>query len=661
MARDALGRIFGPGGLIASAHPNYEHREGQVRMAAAVASTFERGGVAVIEAGTGTGKTLAYLVPAVAAGRRVIVSTATKNLQEQLFQKDIPFLQSVLPRPFRAAYMKGRSNYLCLQKLKRVAETPVLENMEDVDRFEAIRRWAGETETGDRAELVDLPEYIPFWNAIDARSDTCLGQRCPEFDNCFITRMRREAEEADVVVVNHHLFFADFALRGDNYGQVLPDYTAVIFDEAHEIENVAATYFGCSISNYRIEDLVQDVARAEVRDADAARELATIAARLVQRADRFFLTLSAGAAARRAEDGEQRNEITSALFVERGPDGQPVTAALGELYLTLHHTAGRLAATLAAVQDASPDVEALARRADQLQLDLDFVCAADDPSFVYWFERRGRGTFLHATPIDVSEILEERLFERVEAAVLTSATLTTGGRFDYIRSRLGVAEAEELVVDSHFDYAQQALLYLPASMPDPRGPDFAARAADEVVRIVNASRGRAFVLFTSIQQMRSVFDLAAPRIDFPAMMQGDATKAGLLERFRSTEGAVLFATSSFWQGIDVQGEALSCVIIVKLPFAVPSDPVVAARGRAVEERGGNAFYDYSVPEAVITLKQGAGRLIRSRTDTGVIAILDPRLRTKAYGRTFLQSLPPCPVTTRLEDIERVFADRATTW
>jgi ATP-dependent DNA helicase DinG len=652
---DAFEAIFGPDGKIARAHPNYEYRPGQVEMARAVARVFEHGGVAHDAAGTGTGKTLAHLPPAVAAGRRVVVSTATKSLQEQLFFKDVPFLQSLFPGRVRAAYMKGRSNYVCLHRLASAADSPILTGIDEIDHFSAIRAWAAETETGDRAELVDLPENIPFWHQIDARSDTCLGQRCPEFDACFITRMRREAEEAEIVVVNHHLFFADLALRQDDYGQVMPDYTLVVFDESHELESVAANHFGSVLTNYRVDDLISDVGRLTVVDADALRDLNQTAARLARRADRFWLGLAATLTGGRSGEGESRSALSSRIFVETHRDGTVEPSRLGELYLDLRDTLAHLSATIAGLHDAPPETAALLRRTEQLRFDLDFVVEASDVNFVYWYERRGRGSFLNATPIDVSELLAERLFDRLEGAVLTSATLATGGRFDYVRSRLGIEKAEELVVESDFDYARQALLYLPDRMPDPRDAAFAERAADEIAALVEATRGRTFVLFTSIQQMRDLYERVAYRIDYPSLIQGEGSKAGLLDRFRTTEGSVLFATSSFWQGIDVQGEALSSVVIVKLPFAVPSDPVVAARGRAIEERGGNAFFDYQVPEAIITLKQGIGRLIRSRTDAGVISILDPRLRTKSYGRSFLQSLPPCPVTTRIEDVRSIFA------
>ncbi len=653
---DALEAIFGPSGRIAQAHPNYEYRPGQVEMAAAVEGVFRRGGVAIIEAGTGTGKTLAYLIPALAAGRRVIISTATKSLQEQLYFKDIPFLQALFPGRVRAAYMKGRSNYVCLNRLRRAYDSPILTGMADVDHFETVRAWAEETETGDRAELVELPEYLPFWHAVDARSDTCLGQRCPDFDACFITRMRQRAEEADVVIVNHHLFFADLALRQDDYGQVIPDYTTVVFDESHELEPIAAGHFGSVVSNFRVDDLVGDLQKLVVVDADTLGDLMQTSARLIQRADRFWLGLAGSMPRGRSSDGEgeQRTELSASMFV----DGKEATR-LGEFYLDVRDTLDHLAAILDALRDPPPEAASVLRRVEQLRFDLDFVVAAEDPNYVYWCERRGRGTFLNATPIDVSEILRERLFDRLESAVLTSATLATGGEFEYIRSRLGIDDADEHIIDSHFDFTRQALLYLPTGIPDPRDPGFLTRAADEIVAILEATRGRAFVLFTSLQQMRDAHELVAPRIDFPTLVQGDGSKAGIIDRFRSTEGAVLFATSSFWQGIDVQGEALSCVIIVKLPFAVPSDPVVAARGRALEERGGNSFYDYQIPEAVIALKQGVGRLIRSKTDVGVLSILDPRLRTRGYGRVFLQSLPPVPVTTRVEDVARVF-DRVAT-
>jgi ATP-dependent DNA helicase DinG len=640
--------VFGPDGLIARYHPNYEYRPGQVEMAQAVNETLLDGGVTLIEAGTGTGKTLAYLIPALAAGRRVIVSTATKNLQEQLVKKDIPFLESILPRKFKAVCMKGRANYLCLQKLKKADSTPIFEDMREVDYFDVIRRWAGQTETGDRAELTDLPETISFWPHIDARAENCLGQKCPEYDNCFVTLMRNEAQEADIVIVNHHLFFADLALRGGEYGAVLPDYSTIIFDEAHEIEDVAASYFGTSVSNFRITDLIQDAQKLSINDPDAIGELNTSLARLAQRSDSFWLSF------RSTGGAEGRSTLDESYFVREDEEGNLVPSAAGEAYVALVNALNRVAGALGTIKDPPPELDNLVRRAELLKFELEFIVTGDDPSFVYWFERRGRGVFLHGTPIDVSGLLEDKLFSKVHGAVLTSATMTAGESFDFIKSRLGIGHSRDLIIESHFDYENQAVLYLPKRMPDPRLPAYRQAAVEEIIKILEATRGRAFVLFTSVQAMQEAYNLVEESLDYPMFIQGQSAKSGLLEKFRRTKNAVLFATSSFWQGVDVQGEALSCVIIHKLPFAVPTDPVVAARQKYIDDNGGNSFMEYSVPQAAIILKQGLGRLIRSATDKGVLSILDPRVQTKAYGRTFLRSIPKFPVTRDIEDAATIF-------
>jgi ATP-dependent DNA helicase DinG len=667
--------VFGPDGLIAGHHPNYEYRPGQIEMAEEVHRTLSEGGVTLIEAGTGTGKTLAYLIPALASGRRVLVSTATRALQEQLYQKDIPFLRHIVPREFKAVCMKGRSNYVCLYRLKKATETPILEGLDEVDSFEEIRKWAARSETGDRTELTDLPESLSFWPQIDARADTCLGQKCPDFDECFITRMRREALEADVVIINHHLFCADLALRNGDYGSVLPDYTTVIFDEAHELEDVATEYFGVSVSNFRINDLIQDAHKLDLTDAAQSAELTKALARLSQRSDVFWLTFrgdhdAAGSQGsgyrtsgnrghrRRSGSGDSldavRYELSESQFVRGVQDGDESMTAAGEAYLALSTALDRVVSTLEVVHDAPVELDNIVRRARNLKFELEFVVNCGESNYVYWVEKRGRGVFLHATPIDVSDILDESLFNKVHSAVLTSATLTAGRSFDFIRSRLGIRHSRQLIVDSHFDFEEQAVLYLPRRMPDPRDRQFLDVSVDEIVKILNATSGRAFVLFTSVASMRETCDRVRPLIDFPVLIQGEASKAGLLERFRRMDGAVLFATSSFWQGVDVQGDALSCVIISKLPFAVPTDPVVAARQKAIDDNGGNSFYEYSVPQAAITLKQGLGRLIRSTSDRGVLSILDPRIRTKAYGRFFLQSIPRCRVTDRIEDAAAIF-------
>ena len=644
--------IFGREGLIARAHPEYEYRPGQIQMAEAVLRAFEEKRHLIVEAGTGTGKTLAYLVPAVAAALsgtgRVIISTGTKNLQEQLMEKDIPFLQRVLPRKFTAAYMKGRGNYACLQRLKRAENAPLLEGYDELDYFDEVRKWVRESATGDRAELIGLPENLSFWRHIDARTETCLGQKCPDFDPCFITRMRQRAMDADIVIVNHHLFFADLALRGNEYGQVLPDYSAVIFDEAHLIEDIAAEYFGAQVSSYQIEDLVRDLSNLAITSVEANRELTKVAARITRFADNFWMGFRDG----RGEEG--RSPILPGTFARKMTNGEIEATPLGDAYLGLDGALQRMETALDALPVQPIEVENLVRRVRQLRFDLQFIVAGDDKHFVYWLERRGRGAFLRASPIDVSSLLQDKLFERTETVVLTSATLASAGSFSFIKERLGLTEAEDLIAPSSYDYENQAVLYLPPRMPDPRSPQWAKAAADEVIKILHATAGRAFVLSTSFAGMRALYDLVAPEVDYPCFLQGSAAKAGLLEKFRETPHAVLFATSSFWQGVDVRGEALSCVIIDKLPFAVPSDPVVAARQRYIDDQGGSSFYEYSVPQAIISLKQGLGRLIRSTTDRGVLAVLDPRLRTKAYGRMFLESLPPCRITSEIEDVSGMF-------
>jgi ATP-dependent DNA helicase DinG len=645
--------VFGPEGLIAKTHPEYEYRPGQIDMARAVMRAFEEKRHLIVEAGTGTGKTLAYLVPAVAAALggngRVIISTGTKNLQEQLMEKDIPFLQSVLPKRFSATYMKGRSNYLCLNRLARAQSAPVLEGLDEVDYFEEVSQWSRETETGDRAELSNLPESLSFWRHIDARSESCLGQKCPDFDACIITRMRNRAQEADIVVVNHHLFFADLSLRNGNYGSVLPDYTAVILDEAHLVEEVASEYFGAQVSNYQIDDLVRDLGMLTIEDAEVDRELTHSVARLSRFSDSFWMGFRDG----RGEDG--RYPIVPGTFAKKKPAGDLEATPLGELYLALEGAIARTETTLDAFHEKPPEVESLIRRLRQIRFELEFIVTGDDKKFVYWLERRNRGVFLRASPIDVAGLLQDKLFEEVPTVVLTSATLSSGGNFSFIRDRLGLDTADDLIASSIFDYQSQAILYLPARMPDPRDREWGSAAAAEVARILQATEGRAFVLSTSLAGMQSLFENVWAEIDYPCLVQGSASKSQLLRKFRETPNAVLFATSSFWQGVDVRGEQLSCVIIDKLPFAVPTDPIVAARQRYIEDSGGSSFYEYSVPQAIIALKQGLGRLIRSTTDRGVLAILDPRLRTKGYGRTFLQSLPPCRVTSRIDELASILS------
>ncbi len=643
---EQLQKLLGPDGPIAKTHPNYEFRPGQIRMAQAVAHAIERQSHLCVEAGTGTGKTLAYLLPAIFSSKRVIISTGTKNLQEQLFFKDIPFLQKALGRKLSVAYLKGRSNYLCLKKLEEMGREAYLFSPQDPRYLELIRKWAKTTETGDRAELKDLPEELPLWRHLDARRDTCSGQKCPDYESCFVTRVRQQALESDMVIVNHHLFFADLALRQGDFGAVLPDYSVVIFDEAHDLEDVATQYFGVMASNYRVEELVRDTEKALAESDSNSTFVPEQLARLVIASKEFFACFHS------SEGRYAMRELDGSLHARRGPRDDD---SIGGFYKRLVSQLGILEAGLANAAHQSDTIEALARRAAELRMDLAAVFESESSEQVYWYEIRGRGVFLWASPIQISSILKERLYPDVDTAVLTSATLSTGGNFQFIRSRLGLDDADELLLGSHFDFGRQAILYIPREIPEPREEGWVRHACAELERILDASSGRAFVLFTSYAQMELVHRALQGRLRFPILLQGEMSKSGLLETFRNTPNAVLLATSSFWQGVDVQGEKLSCVVIDKLPFSVPSDPVVASRIRHLNEAGGNAFYDYQIPEAVILLKQGFGRLIRSRTDRGILALLDKRVLTKRYGRTFLQSIPPAPLTHNSADLRNFFA------
>jgi ATP-dependent DNA helicase DinG len=630
LQQPTMEEVLGKKGLLAEGLDSYEYRPQQVEMAEAVARTLQKRGSLIVEAGPGTGKTFAYLVPAIYSGQRVVVSTGTKNLQEQIFFKDIPLLREMLPVKFIVAYMKGRENYLCRRRFQIFGQQPLFRVLEEASLFKEISAWASQTQTGDRSELGGIPDDFSTWAEICCSRDHCLGTECSEYKRCFLTRMRQAEAEAQVIVVNHHLFFADLAIR-DAGGEVIPRYKWVVFDEAHQLEEVITAHFGLSVSNYRFEELARDVSRELLKGKRPRLDLQGAVDDLRGKATDLFTHF-------RGEERYRLRELDPLVF-----------SLLADIKRCLSAVRGVLAK-----QPAREEIAALIRRSQELGGDLEFILSQGDSHYVYWCETRGRGTFLRASPIDVWPELSAKLYPRLEAMVCTSATLSTQGGFNYFRERLGLGEAEELILPTPFDMQNQVVIYLPSGLPEPNAPAFQEAAAKEIESILRTTEGKAFVLFTSHKNMRDIYGVLKGKLPYRILIQGEGPKHLLLEEFKEDVSSVLFATASFWEGVDVPGEALSCVIIDKLPFDPPTEPVTQARIERIANEGGNPFYQYQVPAAIIALKQGLGRLIRSTEDRGVLAILDSRILTKEYGKLFLQSLPPAPVVHKREEIKRVF-------
>lgn len=631
-----LADLFGPDGALAARLPGFRHRAQQQAMAERIAAVMAERQVLICEAGTGTGKTFAYLVPALLSGRKVLISTGTRNLQDQLYHRDLPLVCQALGVPVRAALLKGRGNYLCRHRLTLALDDPGRQNPELRTQLHQVRDWSKSTRRGDIAEL-PIPEDAPVWSAATSSSDNCLGQACPEWQDCHLAAARREAQAADLVVVNHHLFCADLALKDAGFGEILPGADGFVLDEAHQLPEIATAFFGQLVSGRQLLDLVRDSEleyRREAGDLPAFPERAVGLRHAVQ-----DLRLCLGDADRRGPWQE--------LMV----DGA-VPRALDALQRRLHG----LVEALQALEGRGKGLDACRARAEDLHERLTALTAESSPDRVRWYETQGRGFRLHRTPLEVSGIFRQQMARAQAAWIFTSATLAVGEGFDHFAAQLGLESAGTARWDSPFDYPRQALWFVPRGMPQPSEPHYNARVLELACELIGYSRGRAFLLFTSHRALREVADgLVARALAYPVLVQGTAPRAELLARFRTLGNAVLLGTSSFWEGVDVPGEALSCVIIDRLPFASPGDPVLAARIDALRRRGGNPFRDYQLPQATIALKQGAGRLIRGSADRGVLVVCDPRLLGRSYGHTFLASLPPMARTREIEAVRDFFA------
>ena len=631
-----IAEVLGPDGLLARSIDGFAYRSQQLDMAEAVADALEQGGTLIAEAGTGTGKTFAYLVPALLSGQKVIISTGTRNLQDQLFLRDLPRLREAMASPARVALLKGRANYLCIHRMESAMLDARGHRREDLRWLLKVRDWSARTDRGDISELGDVPEDAAIWPLVTSTTDNCLGQECSDWSRCHLVEARRRAQEADVVVVNHHLLCADFALKGDGFGELLPAADAFLIDEAHQLPEVASNFFGTTVSTRQILDLMRDTQAEYHREAgDLPKLLEQLD--VVSKAARD-LRLAFGQALRRGPWNEIENdaEVTQALCDCR--------ERLGDLH-----------GMLEAIQGRGKGLDACLARCEGLGRQIDELVSPEQAAdAIRWFETHPQSLRLNSTPLDVADVFRLQMQRHPAAWIFTSATLAVGDSFEHFQRQLGLDDALTCKWDSPFDYPNQALWYVPRGMPQPSDPGYTRAVVDLVLPIVEASAGRAFLLFTSHRALREAADLLHEHLTFPLLVQGNAPKAELLERFVEHGNAVLLGTASFWEGVDVRGEALSVVVIDKLPFASPGDPVLQARLDAVRRHGGNPFMQHQVPQAAIALKQGAGRLIRDVTDRGVLVLCDPRLLKKGYGQIFLDAMPPFARTRELEQVLAFF-------
>lgn len=631
-------KFFSHDGALASVIAAYQPRAAQLEMAEAIANAIHKKQHLIAEAGTGTGKTFAYLVPAILSGKKTLISTGTKNLQDQLFDKDLPVIRKALKTPFTAALLKGRSNYLCTYRLQNALVSPLGFSKEDALSLSKIKSWANRTHIGDISEMSDVGEGDPVWYQATSTTDNCLGQDCPDFAECFLVKARKKAQEADVLVVNHHLLCADWSIRDGGFGELLPNAEVVIIDEAHQLADTASNFLGINLGSKQLHDLAQDALVEYHKDATDIPALRTAAEDLEH--ELKDLRLAFGIDLKR---GEWRD-------IEQNPK---ISANLTSVQEQLQRLTDQL--KLASVKTKA--LESCCKRAEELGQNFTLIMDDRSGKWIRWYETHRKTFTLSLTPLDIASEFQGFMQQHQAAWIFTSATLSIANRFDYFANNLGLRSATSATWESPFDYAEQSLFYHPKGLPQPNDPQFTAQIIDFALPVLKASQGRAFFLFTSHRALKEAAELLAKKISYPLLVQGSRPKALLLEQFKNTPNAILLGTSSFWEGVDVRGEALSCVIIDKLPFASPGDPVLKARMEAMTKQGKNPFFEYQIPTAVIALRQGIGRLIRDVTDRGVLMVCDPRLLKRSYGQLFLDSVPAMKRSRDIADVQAFFQDR----
>lgn len=641
-AKQKIDEIMGPGGVLAQSIENYEHRRQQIKMAHHVYDALESSDRLIVEAPTGTGKTLAYLIAAALSRKRTVISTGAKNLQEQLFYKDFPFVKENIFGNLNAALLKGRGNFVCHQRLKNFLRQPSLYSLNDERQMQHVLEWYRDTNRrgeGDRAEISELPDDSQVWSEICSTAETCLGKKCPDNERCFIQKMKARASLADIMIVNHSLLASDMKVKAAGYGEVIPRYEALIVDEAHGFEDVATKHLGFQISLFRISRHCRDVKTKLGEQKHDASKLLPYVSEVEDASKRLF---------------KYFDEIVGSRTLD-----SILNPGIRETVELLTSKLDITSSMVLNLPEVSEELRLLGKRASEMAMEIQTVFDLNsDYNYACWAERKDRNVTLNAAPVEIGALLAAQLYEKLDSCVFTSATLSTTGNFEYFKTRVGLdsgPEPNEVILDSPFDYSTQTLLYIPRSIPEPSSENFVEVMSENVSEILMATRGRAFVLFTSYRNMDAVFNLLKGKLPFPLMIQGSKPRTALLDEFRNTDGAVLFGTSSFWEGIDVKGESLSCVIIDRLPFAPPGDPIVFSRIERMKKGGLDAFSSYQVPMAVIALKQGLGRLIRTRTDRGALCLMDQRILTKRYGKMFIQSLHSSPISRKINDVEQFFS------